>query len=87
VGIALIVGIDRFMSEARALTNLIGNGVATMVIAKWEGERDDERFREVLDDPSLIEDIDVPEEYETPEEYAESHSASARDMERTRAGS
>ena len=61
VGIALIVGIDRFMSEARALTNLIGNGVATMVIAKWEGERDDEWFREVLDNPSLIEDIDVPE--------------------------
>jgi aerobic C4-dicarboxylate transport protein len=79
VGIALIVGIDRFMSEARALTNLIGNGVATMVLAKWEGERDDERFREVLDDPSLIEDIDVPETYETPEEYAESHHAPPRD--------
>jgi aerobic C4-dicarboxylate transport protein len=87
VGIALIVGIDRFMSEARALTNLIGNGVATMVIAKWEGERDDERFREVLDDPSLIEDIDVPEDYETPEEYAESHHAPARNMEQTGAGS
>ncbi len=77
VGIALIVGIDRFMSEARALTNLIGNAVATMVIARWEGARDDQRFREVLDDPSLIEDIDVPEEYETPEEYAESHRAPA----------
>jgi aerobic C4-dicarboxylate transport protein len=77
VGIALIVGIDRFMSEARALTNLIGNAVATMVIAKWEGERDDDRFREVLDDPSLIEDIDVPEDYETPEEYAESHRTPA----------
>jgi aerobic C4-dicarboxylate transport protein len=67
------------MSEARALTNLIGNGVATMVLAKWEGERDDERFREVLDDPSLIEDIDVPETYETPEEYAESHHAPPTD--------
>jgi aerobic C4-dicarboxylate transport protein len=78
VGIALIVGIDRFMSEARAITNLIGNAVATMVIARWEpGGRDDERFREVLDDPSLIEDIDVPEEYETPEEYAESHRPAA----------
>ncbi|HEY3200806.1 MAG TPA: cation:dicarboxylase symporter family transporter, partial [Actinomycetes bacterium] len=77
VGIALIVGIDRFMSEARALTNLIGNAVATMVIAKWEGERDDQRFREVLDDPSLIEDMDVPEEYETAEEYAESHRPAA----------
>jgi aerobic C4-dicarboxylate transport protein len=73
VGIALIVGIDRFMSEARALTNLIGNGVATMVLAKLEGERDDERFREVLDNPSLVQDVDVPESYETPEEYAESH--------------
>jgi aerobic C4-dicarboxylate transport protein len=77
VGIALIVGIDRFMSEARALTNLIGNAVATMVIAKWEGARDDERFREVLDDPSMIEDIDVPEDYETPQEYAQSHRPAA----------
>lgn len=39
-GIALILGIDRFMSEARALTNLIGNGVATVVAAKWESELD-----------------------------------------------
>jgi aerobic C4-dicarboxylate transport protein len=77
VGIALIVGVDRFMSEARAITNLIGNAVATMVIARWEGDRDDERFREVLDDPSLIEDIDVPEEYETPEEYERSHRPAA----------
>jgi aerobic C4-dicarboxylate transport protein len=61
VGIALVVGIDRFMSEARALTNLIGNGVATMVVAKWEGERDDARFQEVLDDPSLVEDADLQE--------------------------
>jgi len=37
-GLALIFGIDRFMSEIRALTNLVGNGVATIVIAKWEGE-------------------------------------------------
>ena len=87
VGIALIVGIDRFMSEARALTNLIGNGVATMVIAKWEGERDDEWFREVLDNPSLIEDIDVPEDYETAKEYTESRHAPAHDMEQTGAGS
>ncbi len=36
-GLALILGIDRFMSEARAITNLIGNGVATMVVARWEG--------------------------------------------------
>ena len=39
-GLALILGIDRFMSEARALTNLIGNGVATVVISRWERELD-----------------------------------------------
>src|SRR5215210_2747869 len=53
VGIALVVGIDRIMSEGRALTNCIGNGVATMVIARWQGERDDARFQAVLDEPSL----------------------------------
>jgi aerobic C4-dicarboxylate transport protein len=53
VGIALVVGIDRIMSEGRALTNCIGNGVATMVVAKWAGERDDERFQAVLAEPSL----------------------------------
>jgi aerobic C4-dicarboxylate transport protein len=56
VGIALIVGIDRVMSEGRALTNCIGNGVATMVIARLQGERDDERFQAVLNDPSLVDD-------------------------------
>jgi aerobic C4-dicarboxylate transport protein len=39
-GLALILGIDRFMSEARALTNLVGNGVATVVVSKWERELD-----------------------------------------------
>jgi hypothetical protein len=58
-----------------------------MVIAKWQGERDDEWFREVLDDPSLIEDIDVPEDYETAKEYAESRHAPAHDIEQTGAGS
>ena len=47
-GLALILGIDRFMSEARALTNLIGNGVATVVVGKWCGELDDERMKRVL---------------------------------------
>ena len=46
--IALILGIDRFMSEARAVTNLIGNGVATIVIAKSEGALDEERFAREL---------------------------------------
>ena len=39
-GLALILGIDRFMSEARALTNFVGNGVATVVVSKWENELD-----------------------------------------------
>ena len=38
--LAILVGIDKFMSECRALTNLIGNGVATVVISRWEGELD-----------------------------------------------
>ncbi len=46
--IALILGVDRFMSEARALTNLIGNGVATVAVAKWEGALDEARLRQHL---------------------------------------
>lgn len=47
-GLALILGIDRFMSEARALTNFIGNGVAAIVIARWEGELDMQRLAEAM---------------------------------------
>ncbi len=51
--LALIVGIDRFMSECRALTNLIGNGVATLVVARWEGELDRETLaRELAQGPA-----------------------------------
>jgi aerobic C4-dicarboxylate transport protein len=53
LGISLVVGIDRVMSEGRALTNATGNAVATMVIAKLQGERDDERFKAALDDPEI----------------------------------
>jgi aerobic C4-dicarboxylate transport protein len=49
--IALILGVDRFMSEARALTNLVGNGVATVVVAKWEGALDTDRMRSRLAGP------------------------------------
>jgi aerobic C4-dicarboxylate transport protein len=48
-GMALILGIDRFMSECRALTNFIGNAVATLVVARWEGELDRDALREALD--------------------------------------
>jgi aerobic C4-dicarboxylate transport protein len=42
--LALLVGVDRFMSECRALTNLIGNGVASLVVARWEGDLDREKL-------------------------------------------
>jgi aerobic C4-dicarboxylate transport protein len=48
-GMALILGIDRFMSEARALVNVIGNGVATIVISRTEGELDLARLNDVLE--------------------------------------
>ena len=59
-GLALILGIDRFMSEARALTNLVGNGVATVVVGRWCGEVDTKRMQKVLNKES-------PEEAEEPE--------------------
>src|SRR5881398_135364 len=58
--IALILGVDRFMSEARALTNLIGNGVATVVVSRWEGALDVERMRRHLDHETDLE-ADAPE--------------------------
>ncbi|MEB0135066.1 dicarboxylate/amino acid:cation symporter [Actimicrobium sp. CCC2.4] len=59
-GLALILGIDRFMSEARALTNLIGNGVATVVVAKWTGDVDMDKLKHTLDNPNATE-TDEPE--------------------------
>jgi aerobic C4-dicarboxylate transport protein len=47
-GLTLLLGVDRFMSEMRTLVNLIGNGVATIVIAKWEGQFDAERADALL---------------------------------------
>jgi aerobic C4-dicarboxylate transport protein len=47
-GVALLLGVDRFMSEARAITNLIGNAVATMAIARWDGALDLTRMRRTL---------------------------------------
>src|ERR1051326_5091581 len=58
--IAIILGIDKFMSECRALTNLIGNGVATVVISRWEGELDVDALHETMAHP-----ITVGEEMET----------------------
>jgi aerobic C4-dicarboxylate transport protein len=59
-GLALILGIDRFMSEARALTNLVGNGVATVVVGKWTGDLDTGRLQAVLNNETAAE-ADAPE--------------------------
>ncbi len=60
-GLALILGIDRFMSEARALTNLIGNGVATVVVGKWTGDLDTARLQQHLN-KETVEEAEAPEE-------------------------
>jgi aerobic C4-dicarboxylate transport protein len=49
--LAILVGIDKFMSECRALTNVIGNGVATVVVSRWEGELDTVKLRETMANP------------------------------------
>lgn len=51
VGLALLLGVDRILNEARAVTNLIGNGVATIVVSKWERLLDTARLRAMLDNP------------------------------------
>jgi len=57
--LALLLGIDKFMSECRALTNLIGNGVATIVISRWEGELHKKALHETMAHP-----IRLGEEFE-----------------------
>jgi len=60
--LTLLLGVDRFMSEARAITNLIGNGVATLVIAKWEGALDERKLQCVLAGDLSGDFADDPEE-------------------------
>jgi aerobic C4-dicarboxylate transport protein len=52
--LAILLGIDKFMSECRALTNLVGNGVATVVISRWEGELDVDKLHETMAHPVAI---------------------------------
>ncbi|MDD1507943.1 dicarboxylate/amino acid:cation symporter [Pseudomonas sp. CNPSo 3701] len=61
-GLALILGIDRFMSEARALTNLVGNGVATIVVAKWCKELDEDTLQRELASGGRPDVVNVPAE-------------------------
>jgi aerobic C4-dicarboxylate transport protein len=49
--LAILIGIDKFMSECRALTNVIGNGVATIVVSRWEGELDTAKMNEIMAHP------------------------------------
>ncbi|MGO8739916.1 dicarboxylate/amino acid:cation symporter [Rhodoblastus sp.] len=56
-GMAIVFSIDKFMSENRALTNIIGNGVATVVISAWEGELDRDRLKAALSGPADLEQI------------------------------
>ena len=61
-GLTLLLGVDRFMSEARAITNLIGNGVAAVAVSRWEGELDVDRARALLDgkeSPDALEAADA----------------------------
>ncbi len=67
-GLALILGIDRFMSEARALTNLVGNAVATVVVAKWVKELDEDKLHaelasggRAIEDGRILDDLGVVE--------------------------
>jgi Na+/H+-dicarboxylate symporter len=58
-GLVLLLGVDRFLNEARAVTNLIGNGVATVVVARWEGQLDMEIARAMLDRKTTVEVDDL----------------------------
>jgi aerobic C4-dicarboxylate transport protein len=59
-GMALILGIDRFMSECRAVTNFIGNAVATIVVARWEGELDTARLNAALHGAKVTDENGIP---------------------------
>jgi aerobic C4-dicarboxylate transport protein len=61
-GMALILGVDRFMSECRSLTNFIGNAVATIVVARWEGKLDRTRLDEVLNHRAASDDRPIDED-------------------------
>jgi len=59
-GMVLVLGVDRFMSECRSLTNFVGNAVASVVVSRWDKQLDAERLHAVLDNPALIDQPDAP---------------------------
>ena len=72
--LTLLLGVDRFMSEARAITNMIGNGIATIVVAKWEKALDEDKLQAVLAGTDT-EYADDPEDMLILEESAEAAPA------------
>ncbi|HLK34224.1 MAG TPA: dicarboxylate/amino acid:cation symporter, partial [Terriglobales bacterium] len=60
--LALLLGVDKFMSECRALTNVVGNGVATLVVSRWEGELNAVNLRQALAQPSTAARVSQPEQ-------------------------
>jgi aerobic C4-dicarboxylate transport protein len=83
-GVGLIVAVDRFMSEARALTNFSGNAVATMVIAKWVKEIDRPQAERVFSGEDPFDDLDMLDEHSAEEHRADvvsyKQSSSARSV-------
>jgi aerobic C4-dicarboxylate transport protein len=83
-GVGLIVGIDRFMSEARALTNFAGNAVATVIIGKWVGEFDREQANRVVkgeepfDETTMLDDTEPPTRPDVETAEAGLHATPAR---------
>jgi Na+/H+-dicarboxylate symporter len=57
--VGIVAGVDRFLSEMRSVTNIIGNGVATIVISRWEGQFDLERARAVLNGTQTAVEDDI----------------------------
>jgi aerobic C4-dicarboxylate transport protein len=74
-GMVLILGVDWFMAQARAMTNMVGNGVATIVIARWENEFDAVRANHVLNEPAF-----APTEKPAPVQMPKSPAEAIRDL-------
>ncbi|WP_278187552.1 hypothetical protein [Micromonospora sp. R77] len=77
-GVGLIVGIDRFMSEARALTNFAGNAVATVLVGTWTGQFDRERAVAVLRGDDPFDEATMLDEEHRPEMPADGTETDAR---------
>jgi aerobic C4-dicarboxylate transport protein len=81
-GMVLLIGVDRFMSEARAITNTIGNGVGALVVGRWVGAVDSVRMQRVLDGEEIEHEIDTDASVEGVREdvavqFVKPHNASA----------